>query len=367
MDPVKKPNTNYSLPELTAQWVTQVLRDNGFLPQGHVQHLKHEKRPVPGIPGDYTFLEVQYSKDAPSSLPNRLFLKRNKPDSQVSENLRELIETVIHAEIYFYTELAHQMPSDVGIPCYGAACSTEDPLQFYILMEDISATHYQTPYPFPPTVQECEWIMGSFAKVHATFWEAQETLKPLNKKSPPDVFGESRQYVETNLPGFIDFLGDRISPQRREILEKTLFQLPTLDRLQNGPLTLVHGDSHFWNIFLPKTGTLRTARIFDWQGCHLSFGMVNIAEMLGLYLFSEMRQRIQERLLRVYHDTLVNQGVPHYPWSDCWQDYRLASLTRLWGPIYNWKEGMPIYLWWNRLESAFTLFEDLDCLELVAS
>jgi len=59
-------------------------------------------------------------------------------------------------------------------------------------------------------------------------------------------------------------------------------------------------------------------------------------------------------------------GVEGYTWRDCWNDYRLAVVTRaLFMPMWQWSSGQPPRAWWASLECALQAFEDLGCAELV--
>jgi len=356
---------NYRPPELTAKWLTTVLKENGFLPQGHVVEIHQDTRPIIGMTADLIFIQANYSKEAPQTLCHNFALKQNKEASHFPEATRNWVRDLITAEVKFYNSFAGRINPDALIPCYGAAYDEQEPMDYYILLADLSDSHYQTEWPLPPTAKECELIVESLARIHGAWWDKKWEIEEVTGLTAIQYMEQGLARVQEHVDPFIEFLGDRISKKRREILKMSVAGHSLfLKRLTDGPLTLVHSDSHFWNFFLPKDSQLESTRIFDWQGYSLGLGVLNLAEFLGQHLYGEMRQRVQEGLLRHYHRILQEMGIRDYTWVNCWEDYRLAAVAQLWVPIVNWQQEMPPQIWWSKLESAFTIFEDLECEQL---
>src|SRR5947208_190141 len=65
---------------------------------------------------------------------------------------------------------------------------------------------------------------------------------------------------------FADHLGDRLSRERRQLYERFFAAAPSLQArvLTYRNVTLVHGDAHVWNCFVPKDGS-DDLRYFDWD------------------------------------------------------------------------------------------------------
>ena len=356
---------NYKKPELTPEWLTATLKRNGFLPQGEMITIRSELRPVIGITADFVFIEVTNSKDISVELPRFFVLKQNKSEPIVSSELEGWFRELIEAEVRFYQSLARKIDSTALIQCYDAAFDN-DSLEFHLLLADLSHTHYQTTWPFPPSGKECHLIVESLAKIHGAWWGKQKEIEEFTHKSAIENMEDGLLRAKENIPSFISFLGDRISNDRAKILELTpQAERAFRKRLEAGKLTLVHGDSHFWNFFLPKDSKTDTIRIFDWQGYGAGFGPTNIAQFLGLHVYSEMRERIQKSLLQRYYEILLSVGITDYSWEECWYDYRLSAIPQLWAPVGNWKQNIPVHIWWSKLESAFAIFEDLDCEEII--
>ena len=169
------------------------------------------------------------------------------------------------------------------------------------------------------------------------------------------------------MPGFLDFLSDRLSGARRAVYEQALRVAPTLTQrlLADYGLTLVHGDAHFWNFLLPHNSDTDTARIIDWESWSVGLGTIDVAYMMALHWYPERRARLEQALLRRYHTQLLTYGVVGYDWDACWDDYRLAAVRNLFIPMGQWAAKLWPAIWWSHLERAMLAFEDLHCRELL--
>ena len=63
-----------------------------------------------------------------------------------------------------------------------------------------------------------------------------------------------------------DHLGDRLSSERRDLYERFFAGVHRVQArmLTYRNVTLVHGDAHVWNCFVPKDGS-DDLRYFDWD------------------------------------------------------------------------------------------------------
>jgi hypothetical protein len=175
-----------------------------------------------------------------------------------------------------------------------------------------------------------------------------------------------RAWLEKTYREFADALGERLSAERRTIYEKLLAEAPRLNQrfCSWRNMTIIQGDGHIWNCFLPKDGA-DTPRWFDWDGWRVAVGTEDLAYMIAMFWYPEMRRRAERPLLDAFHDELVAHGVKGYNRHALQEDYRLSVLWQTTRPIWMRSFGLPPSLWWNHLERIHLAVDDLGCRELL--
>jgi hypothetical protein len=344
-----------SFSDVTPQWLTDVLRHAGVLHGDSVVDIAMET-------GHTSFcttarLRVTYSPEATG--PPRLFLKFSLPRHPVSTP-----ET--GAEVLFYRHVAPRTPGPLA-RCFDAVFSAQRG-RFHILLEDLSDTHSsEPPSQLPPTHDRCFGIVVAVAALHAAWWE-QPPWEVLGLRPPDEPVINARiADVRGRIERFVDFLADRLSPQRCTMYRSVLDVLPRLYRrlLDGRAYTVVHDDLHAGNVLYPRNPGVESVRLIDWQTWHIDLGPKDLAHMMALFWFPERRRRLELPLLRLYHERLCAAGVTTYSWSDCWADYRLSVLRKLFHPAWQWETGHHPNIWWNHLERVWSAFDDLQCAELL--
>jgi len=307
--------------DLTPDWLTHTLREEGVLDTGQVIRVT-SNRTTHQASLNY-FLNVKYSPDAPKTAPKTLFLKLSRPERW----------PLTADEVEYYTKILAQMPYKVTPTCYGAEFDGEKGA-YHILLEDVSKTHTGLSLAYPPVSEHALRMAKTLARLHAYWWE-----KPtLNQVSDLPTETVIRRYVDKCLAGLspmFDFLGDRITPQQKSLIENLTAQWPRwmAARTQQQPnhLTLIHGDAHNANFLLPKTEGetyLIDRQPFDWSlTCWL--GVSDLSYMMVHFWYPSYRRRIEESVLRAYHAELLLCGVENYAWEQLWDDYRLCAIQSL--------------------------------------
>ncbi|MEW6737297.1 MAG: hypothetical protein AB1489_38800 [Acidobacteriota bacterium] len=346
--------------QVTPEWLTGVLRENGFLKYGKVSNVQN-KLTKTLLLSVVSRLKVGYSPDAPASAPSQLFLKISRPD------LPQAFSSELNGkEIEFYCTIASVMSDLHLIRCYDAAYSSESG-RSHLLLDDLSETHFQSESPLPPPKLYCELAMECMAHLHAFWWEHPQLGKTIgklfDKKQLSDFVGE----VEKNVVSFVAFLGDRLSVEQRKIYDRLLAsKYKVWGRLTGvAGLTVTHGDAHWWNLLYPCDPDRHQVCLFDWQLWHVDVGVRDIAFMVALGGYSERMAAMEQNLIRHYYDSLIAHGVGNYTWDDCWNDYRWSALRNLNIPVIQWSQGRSTELWWSNLERAMLAYEELRCYELL--
>ena len=104
------------------------------------------------------------------------------------------------------------------------------------------------------------------------------------------------QDLTAHFARFADRLGDCLPHERRKLYERFLDAAPRLleryDARRN--VTLIHGDAHVWNVFLPRDGG-DDLRLFDWDGWRIGVAAGDLAYMMALHWYPDRRRRLERR------------------------------------------------------------------------
>lgn len=348
-----------SFEQLTPEYLTDLFRRSGILDRGEV--IKVTKKLTKKLHVSVVSrLEVGYSADSPASVPRNLFLKVSTPD------LPKVVSSGRGKEVEFYNSVAPEMDEPPFIRCYDAAFSPETS-EYYLLMEDLSETHSQPKSPLPPSIEQSEAAVECLARLHA-FWRDHPKLgNGIGTVFDDAWLSDFVDTLEKNVTAFMDFLGDKLTSERRRIYDRMLAsKLKIWGRLTDAAgLTVTHGDAHWWNFLYPLDPANDCVRLFDWQLWHLDLGARDLAFVLALGGFSERRPNLESHLTRHYHNTLISHGVTNYAWDDFWTDYRFSAIRNLNIPVIQWSQGRSEHMWLSNLERAMSAYEDLGCSKLL--
>jgi hypothetical protein len=297
---------------------------------------------------------THYSTDAPPSVPSLLYVKAS--DGAMGRRAGK-------REVEFYSAIAPVTADSPAPPCYHAAYDAESGA-YHLLLEDLSQTHVTVEREAPAARADVERMLDVLAPFHARWWgDARlETVGLVDEEIVQNEFNP-------DFAGFVDYMGDRLSGERRSIYERVLTTFPGLlaERLVPGRgLTLIHDDAHVWNFVLPRNPEGQVYLV-DWQQWGVSAGLCDVAYMIALFWYPERRRRMERDLVRYYHDRLLERGVEDYGWDACWQDYRLFAVRNLLVPLWAWSAGGPHWGFhrWLQLEKALLAYRDLGCSELL--
>jgi len=227
---------------------------------------------------------------------------------------------------------------------------------------------HQGTTPTPPSEDMSRAAVESLAEFHTFWWEHPELGREIGKLFSQDELNVFVAGVEKDVMAFMDFLGDRLSPERRRIYERLIASRYEIwERLTDARgLTVTHGDMHWWNFLYPQDADTDRVRIFDWQLWHVDYGPRDLAFLVALGGFAERRPELEQELVDCYYDGLVSHGVNGYSRQDLWDDYRWGALRNLNIPVIFWSQGRDEALWSSLLERSLASFEDLKCGELLS-
>jgi hypothetical protein len=351
--------TARSLPErVEAGPLTEAFRRTGVLGDGRVAEVAIE-RSFPTLLSHFFRLRLTY-EGAATGAPASLIAKTGQLDSATWHGGER--------EVAFYTQVASATPAGLVPRCFGTHWDAAT-RAWHLLLEDLTDSHFvATQWPLPPTRDQCETIIRTRARFHAAWWDDPRLGVAIEKWEEAGAIDQNLRRLADQIARFVDDVGDQLGTERREFYARLLDAAPRLVARYHSHrhMTIVQGDAHVWNCFLPKAVGSNDARLFDWDAWRLGAGSSDLAYMMALHWYPDLRRRTERYLLDCYHDELLAGGVQGYDRHALEDDYRLSVLWQTTTPIWHHSARIPPIIWWNNLERIHLAVEDLGCRDLLA-
>ena len=344
--------------QITARWLTRALREHGVLDRGRVVSLTVD-RWRSKLLSDLLRVSVRYSPDAPPAAPPSLIVKVTKADRVSRRTTRRGWK-----ENRFYVLVAPHMEGAPVPRCYDAAHDPERGLS-HLVLEDLSESHDRPPHGLPPTKEQAEQDIECLASIHGRWWNDPRLGEALGLRD--ERWYERRVTASATIVGrFLDEVGARLSPAARTAITDVAAAFPTLLRRQaQADLTVAHGDAHCWNFLNPREPARGRACLLAWECWDIEPRTHDLAVLMGLHWYPDLRLALERPLLERYHRGLQAAGVDGYDWDACWTDYRFSVAERVMSPLYQWHRGRPVDSWWPNLARITAAYDDLGCADLV--
>jgi thiamine kinase-like enzyme len=270
-------------------------------------------------------------------------------------------------EIAFYREVASAASAQLLPRCFEAVDATGT-TAWHLLLEDLTDTHFiATEWPLPPTLGQCETIVQALARFHGAWWNSPHLGTSVGVWINAEAFDRTLRLFAENFAVFTDRFGELVTPERRDLYERLLDQAPRLLARYHSHhhLTVIHGDAHSWNFFLPKPGGHENVRLIDWEDWSIAGATDDLAYMMAMLWYPDRRRRLEKLLLDRYHAELLAQGVTGYDREMLANDYRLSALWLITRPVWQAMTNIAPRVWWNNLERIMLAVDDLDCRDLL--
>src|SRR5207237_4613902 len=101
------------------------------------------------------------------------------------------------------------------------ACWDEATNAWHLLLEDFSETHSAaTAWPLPPSVAQCESILGAWARFHAACWDDPRLGVSVGVWGDSDALAARLKKFTEVFSSFADRHGDRLPGERRKLFER---------------------------------------------------------------------------------------------------------------------------------------------------
>lgn len=270
-------------------------------------------------------------------------------------------------EVAFYAQVGAATPPGLVPRCFDAHAEAGTG-EWRLLLEDLTDTHrIATPWPLPPEIADAEAIIRVRARFHAAWWDHPRLGTEVGSWVDAAGMDQWLAGLAEKYDRFAALAGDGLPVGRRALYARLLEAAPRLVGRYHSRrhMTVVQGDSHVWNCFLPKREEAARAMLFDWDSWSLNVATEDLAYMMAVHWYPELRRDRESHLLDVYHAELLEQGVRGYDRRALQDDYRLSVLWQITRPIHQQAVGIPPLIWWNNLERVLMAAEDLDCRALL--
>jgi hypothetical protein len=347
-----------NLPSATEpEHLSKVLRDCGALGGGRVRDVVVESSRQTLLS---RIIRLRLTYDGALDAPSSLILKTGLPDRASG------LSHSGHREVEFYTQVAAVTVGRLVPRCFEAVWAPEANA-WHLLLEDLTDSHViATTWPLPPTIEQCERILRTLARLHAEWWDSPRLGVSVGAWLDADAINQHLQRFADRFESFTNRLGDRLPRERRDLYEQFIDAAPRLLARYHSHqhMSVVHGDAHVWNYFLPRNGG-DDVRLFDWDAWRIGVASKDLAYMMATHWYPERRRRMEQPLLDHYHAALVAHGVRRYDRRALDDDYRLSVLWQIMTPVWQAGIDLPPMIWWSHLERILLAIDDLGCRELL--
>ena len=207
---------------------------------------------------------------------------------------------------------------------------------YFLCLEDCSC-YQQVDQLQGLSHEQARQVARMLADFHAYWWDRENLLSfpwmPTNKGpiawTLVDAF---RGYwdVSIQIPEFVAALPEGGYEAGTKLRESYQWLI------ESGPddhLTISHFDFRVDNLFFDTGDAEKPVIVYDWQASNINRGVIDLSYLLGGSLTIELRRKIEQDIVRLYHDRLLEKGVSGYSWDDCWEDYRKGTLIYAYIPV----------------------------------
>ncbi len=314
---------------ITAEWLTEALREGGHLPQGRVRALDVADI---GVGRGYISQAVRVTPtyegangDAPASLVAKV-----PTFVQVPGYLTPWSAMIIETEIHWYRDASGECPARVPGTFGGVH---EERTSYALLLEDLGelGTLSQTD-SCPP--EQAPNIVRTLARMHAHWWESDRLREWTWLPSSERQAAINAPLVQGGWEAFAARIVPRVDPAFGPVGERLVRDWGTLyERGAASGATLIHGDFRIENFLFGEPGADNELVILDWQLASYGSGPRDLAYFIAQGFDPERRKAVGDELLALYHATLVEHGVRGYSFEQCRHDYRLGLLLSMLIPL----------------------------------
>jgi hypothetical protein len=309
---------------LTAEWLTEALRDRGVIKSAAVHSFAVEALGDDGITSQLARLQLTYQGESATNAPRTIILKLSSSDP----DMRKIVNAqgMYRKEVDFYEQVANK--SDLRTPrCYYSDFSVETG-EHVLLLEDLAPARNGSQY-IGCSAHEAELAVREIARFHAYWWEHPQ-LNQMTWLGTRTSSRPSSGSMRRNWEPFLAKVGDTLPMEVKAVGQQLIeYRASIVQHLEEPPVTLIHGDYKLDNMFFATAEGGVPFAVIDWQRSGRRRGVYDVACFLCKNVAPELRRANEVAFMRMYHAILIGQGVQDYPFDQLWYDYRISILEYL--------------------------------------
>jgi hypothetical protein len=353
--------------EITPSWLSEALTGCGVANGARIVSVKAQSIGAgAGLFGQLARLHVTYdggSNGAPRTLIAKM--PTTHPGNREIGNLFQFYER----EARFYEEVAPGLEIRVPVCYFGVMDVAAD--DHVLLMEDLATGATPGDEVAGCTLKQAETAIEALARHHAPWWDHPrlDDLDWMPLVNAPVHQSAQQSYQEAWGP-YCELFGGDLTPYQLAAGERMRDKvIDLLNHYEPAPRTIMHGDYRLDNLFFDHEDGSSVAAI-DWQISSRGRGVFDVAYFIASSLEPDVRKAHELRLLRLWHDIIVDGGAKGYSLDEALYDYRKAVL---YCNVYTVigvgsmdaanERGLALQKAWIRRRGA--AMEDLDCAEVM--
>lgn len=280
-------------------------------------------------------LEVEFADAALSSeLPRTLYVKL--PCAELATRVFGNTLGFWELETLFCAQVSRHVP--IRTPRVYAAARRG--ARFALVLENLGETpgvelFSNREMAAGTTRKRAAGVLRTFAELHAHFWDWSPTAREEVLPAAYNTYTGARWRSLTHALNVLSLApAHKAAPEliTERIVDTCRLALGRWDDVlrawYQGPLTLVHGDSHLGNCFEYPAGEERRIGMIDFQAVHWSKGMRDVQYFLLNSLDPQLLESEEQGLIRGYCEELARRGVS-LSFTDAWEQYRAFTYQTL--------------------------------------
>lgn len=301
---------------MTADWLTERLRENGALDSGRVRALAWQAIGT-GQVGDSVRISVEYEGgEGPKTLAAKF------PAADPTSRGTAAAFGLYAKEVSFYRDIAPSLK--VRVPHVYAAEVDQSGCEFVLLFEDLGPCR-QGDQLASCTLADARHAIRQAAAIHAPSRNRSDLLDHGWLAMRAEVIEQVKVLYPRAHALFAERYADVLEPELMAVCHGLNEASEHWFGRNAGDRCLIHGDFRLDNMLFDIRDGMEPIAVLDWQTAAVGNGLTDIGYFLGCGIGNSLRREAEDDLLGLYCAQMTARGVP-LERESVWDDYRLGAL-----------------------------------------